>query len=204
MNAFVDNEDRAMSAPELPPESEPVADQNVERLIQHCYRPETPDPDFVRRVERRLLAVARRQRPADAPAGPAWLRRPAARLLLATAAVAAAVLAAVLFWPNPAPRRPAPPTVVVRHPDRLTPRPRPEPPRPPVLAVGDTVATQAGERKRVVGPDGSVLYVNTDTRFTVAAERRLNLAAGDLFVEVAPRGPGDPFVVQTPDRQVTA
>src|SRR5438105_14822297 len=100
-----------MSAPELPPEPDPVADQNVERLIQHCYRPESPDPDFVRRVERRLLAIAGKKQRADAPADPTWLRRPAARLLLATAAIAAAVLAAVLLWPAPAPHRPLPPTV---------------------------------------------------------------------------------------------
>src|SRR5438105_7810328 len=159
-----------MSAPELPPEPDPVADQNVERLIRHCYRPESPDPDFVRRVERRLLAVARQQRHAGAPAGSTWLRRPAARLLLATAAVAAAVFAGVLLWPAPAPRRPAPTALAMWHADRLTPRPRKEPPPPAVLAVGDTVTTQADERKRVAGPDGSVLYLNANTQVTLAAE----------------------------------
>src|SRR5205823_2681500 len=190
--------------PELPPESEPVADQNVERLIQHCYRPESPDPEFVRRVERRLLAIARQNQRADASAGPTWLRRPAVRLLLATAAVAAAVLAAVMLWPAPAPRRPAPPAVAGRPADRLTPRPRKDPPPPPVLAVRDTVATKADERKRVAGPDGSVLYLNAGTQVTLAGERRLSLTRGDLFIEVAPRGPKSPFVVETADREVMA
>src|SRR5438105_1318120 len=164
-----------MSAPELPPEPDPVADQNVERLIQHCYRPESPDPEFVRRVERRLLAIARQNQRADTPAGPAWLRRPAARLLLATAAVAAAVLAALMLWPASAPRWPVPPPVAVGRADRLTPRPRQDPPAPSVLAVGDTVTTKADERKRVAGPDGSVLYLNANTQVTVASERRLDL-----------------------------
>src|SRR5437660_9465915 len=169
-----------MSAPDLPPEADPVADQNVERLVRHCYRPESPDPDFVRRVERRLLAVARQHQRADAPTGPAWLRRPATRLLLATAAVAAAVLAALMLWPASAPRRPVPPTVTVARAGRLTPRPRKDPPAPPILAVGDTVTTKADERKRVAGPDGSVLYLNGNTRVTVVGERRIDLNSGDV------------------------
>src|SRR5437762_2000096 len=49
-------------------------------------------------------------------------------------------------------------------PARLTSRPRlPEPAAQP-LAVGTELATGAGERRRLKLPDGSVLYVNQQTK----------------------------------------
>ncbi|HMF12649.1 MAG TPA: VIT domain-containing protein, partial [Gemmataceae bacterium] len=86
-------------------------------------------------------------------------------------------------------------------PERLTSRPRSAALAVKPLAVGEEVRTEAGQRRRVVLPDGSVVYINNDTTFKLNAPRRLALAAGEVFVEVAP---GEPFVVTTPKRDVTA
>ncbi len=92
-------------------------------------------------------------------------------------------------------------------PGRLTPRPRPTPPAPTVVAAGSTITTGAGERRRVVLPDHSVLYVNEKTTAKVDAERRVTLTSGEVFVEVAPQqkdGKKTSFAVQTPRREVLA
>src|SRR5262245_55434859 len=47
----------------------------------------------------------------------------------------------------------------------------------------------------------SILYVNQQTTIKVNAPRRLTLSGGEVFVETAP---GEPFVVATPKREVTA
>src|SRR5438309_9437161 len=76
-------------------------------------------------------------------------------------------------------------------PARLTSRPRPAAAPVTALAVGEELRTEAGQRRRVRLPDGSILYVNHDTTLKLNAPRRLALTAGELFVEVAP---GDAFV----------
>src|SRR5207302_984519 len=50
-------------------------------------------------------------------------------------------------------------------------------------------------------PDGSVLYLNSDTAIKVNAARQVALSRGEMFVEVTP---GEAFVVSTPKREVTA
>ena len=89
----------------------------------------------------------------------------------------------------------------------LTPRPRPAVPPAPLLAVGNSIRTQPGERRRVAMPDGSVLYVNQDTTAKLDQDRHLTVSAGEVFLEVRPMdlhaGVG-PFVVKTPQREVTA
>jgi ferric-dicitrate binding protein FerR (iron transport regulator) len=87
--------------------------------------------------------------------------------------------------------------------------PRSLPPAPPVsrLAVGDTVQTRAGERRRLALPDGSILYVHQNTSLRLEKDRRLHLSEGTVFLDVAPRPPdsdGSTFLVQTPDREVKA
>src|SRR5947199_243937 len=75
------------------------------------------------------------------------------------------------------------------------------------LAVGQEVGTRPGERRRLALPDGSVLYLNQDTRVHLEAPRRLALRAGTIFLEVAPRPPdstGATFRVSTPARELTA
>jgi len=106
--------------------------------------------------------------------------------------------------------RPAapPPPVAERGPELvlgLTPRARPTPPPAQPLAVGETIRTRAGERRRAALPDGSVVYVNQGTTVTLDQERHLALSAGEVFVEVTPVRDGvGPFIVQTPKRGVTA
>ena len=55
---MTNNEDSAKS----------VGDQNVERLVTEAYHPESPDADFVERVEERLVSEAARREEPSAPA----------------------------------------------------------------------------------------------------------------------------------------
>ena len=79
------------------------------------------------------------------------------------------------------------------------------------LAQGATLVTRSGERRRLALEDGSTLFVNENTSLTVAAERRISLTSGEVYVEVAPRTARSAgslqqatFVVATPQRQVSA
>jgi hypothetical protein len=121
-----------------------------------------------------------------------------------SAAAVALLLHAVYYTSGPGPRLGA--ATASSPADYLMPRPRPRPPEVAVATVGQEVRTGPGERRRLALPDGSVVYVNQNSAMRVSAERRLNLSAGEVFVEVAPRDPPDriPFVVQTPRREVSA
>jgi len=70
------------------------------------------------------------------------------------------------------------------------------------------VTTGLRERRRLNLPDGSILYVNELTEVKVAADRRIEVACGEVFVEVVPQLDGDNqralFEVVTPTRTVTA
>ena len=99
---------------------------------------------------------------------------------------------------------PVPQPVVL---EQLTARSRPPAPAADSVAVGTTIQTKAGQRRRVTLPDGSVVYVNQNTVIKVEAESRVMLSAGEVFVEVVPRQPGADgatFVVQTAKRDVSA
>jgi hypothetical protein len=92
---------------------------------------------------------------------------------------------------------------------RLTARERSPAPPTERISVGSTLATAARERRRVMLPDGSVLFVNERSRVVVESARRLRLLAGEVFVEVVPTelltaNTREPFTVTTPDRRVTA
>src|SRR5262245_21899442 len=89
-------------------------------------------------------------------------------------------------------------------PDRLTSRPRPGTPSVKPVAVGDELRTASGQRRRVVLPDGSVVYLNQQTTATVTADRHLKLSKGEVFVEVAPNDDAKRFVVETAKREVSA
>src|SRR5262245_26573857 len=78
----------------------------------------------------------------------------------------------------------APPLQADQPGERLTSRP-PTAHTLPAVAVGEEVRTAAGERRCLRLPDGSVLYVNADSRVKIEAERRIQLGAGEIFVEVA-------------------
>ncbi len=75
--------------------------------------------------------------------------------------------------------------------EELTPRPRPEIPPTPKLAVGESVETKAGEKRRLALPDGSILYVNEKTKVSLDADRHMALTTGTVYVEASPRNPAD-------------
>jgi ferric-dicitrate binding protein FerR (iron transport regulator)/tetratricopeptide (TPR) repeat protein len=147
--------------------------------------------------------------PRRGPSADRWRRlRRQARPYAFAAALAAAI--AALVWLLGA--HPSPPAHRAPGADAgpesfagLTPKPRPASAPAEPLAVGKTIATKAGERRRATLPDGSVVYVNQGTTVTLDRERHLALSAGEVFVEVTPVREGvGPFVVQTPKRDVTA
>jgi hypothetical protein len=211
------------------PAAEPtdVGEKNMEGLLGKAYRPETPDPEFVRRVQEQMAIAARDRAPRTLP-------RPGARRRLLWVLAAAASLAGLTFLLYRISQPPAggPPPVVdsgdqepapggqddnagptpegpshaaplaPSRPDRLTPRRRPAAPAAEALAVGQTIETGPKERRRVTLPDGSALYLNSKTTVKLEDERLVSLAAGEVFVEVAPRE--ERFVVKTPKREVTA
>ncbi len=89
---------------------------------------------------------------------------------------------------------------------RYVAQPRPQAAAPERLVVGQTIRTAARERRRALLPDGSVLYLNEQSTVALTANRTVALHRGQLFVEVTPANLSDqgPFVVETPDRSVTA
>src|SRR5262245_38934203 len=188
-----------------------VGDQNVERLLSQVYRPEMPDPAFIRRVEECVRATAQeRAHPRSAPPPFRSVSRRFAWVLPVAAGVAILALA-LQFLPNG--KQPEPPdpsassSAQVSGQEGVTPGERPNAPQAPVVALGQAIRTEAGQRRRVALTDGSVLYLNQQTRVKIDAERHVTLSAGEVFVEVAPRQPGAAgasFTVQTPQREVSA
>ena len=89
---------------------------------------------------------------------------------------------------------------------RYVAQPRPQAAPPERLIVGQTIRTAARERRRVLLPDGSILYLNEQSTAALTASRTVALHRGQLFVEVTPASmfSQGPFVVETPDRSVTA
>lgn len=84
-------------------------------------------------------------------------------------------------------------------------------PRPQVMTtdrmeVGQTLRTAARERRQVQLPDGSRLYLNERSTVSLTGSRTVSLYRGQIFVEVTPADRSDrgPFVVETPERSVTA
>ena len=71
-------------------------------------------------------------------------------------------------------------------PERLVSRPRPVESPAKTLAVGDRVKTQAGERRRLILPDRSVVYLHERSTLDVKAVDRITLSAGEAFIETVP------------------
>jgi ferric-dicitrate binding protein FerR (iron transport regulator) len=202
-----------------------IGEQNVGRLLACSYHPEDPDPQFARDLTARLRAAAARAgstRPSNSP--PDEERWRPVRRRLGWAMGLAACLTVVALALYAAQRRAEVPHNAFAQDDDLpqvqqatlpgsapsfglTPRPRPEAPPARALAVGDTLTTRPGERRRVTLADGSVLYLNERTRVTQTAARRLSLDTGEIYLEVAPRpqgATGASFVIATPQRKVSA
>jgi tetratricopeptide (TPR) repeat protein len=178
-------------------------DDNVARLLNQAYDPPQPSADFAARVRARLLSAGKR--PAPARRLPQMPRR---FLRLAAAAALLAAIGVGLYLTSPDSPGVGKPSVsgvnLLTEGGKAGPRP-PVPPGEP-LVPGQTVTTGAGERKRVVLPDNSVLYVNQNSVVYCDAARKITLTSGEVFVEVSPRSPTPEgtFVVQTPKRAVTA
>mgnify|MGYP000932167319 CR=1 FL=1 len=68
--------------------------------------------------------------------------------------------------------------------------------------------TGAGEKKKMLLPDGSVVYLNSDTRLGIASlafneeKREIWLEEGEAFFEVA-KNPEKPFIIHTHTLQTT-
>ncbi|MBI4615719.1 MAG: FecR domain-containing protein [Planctomycetes bacterium] len=223
------------------PEPREIADANVERLLSTSYRPELPDPEFVRRVEDRMVALARGRGGSasdrSAPGRPDLSVQIRRARIAAMAALAAVVILSALglvlafgglarsdagflrtgdvVWIDGTPYVPAsdlPGGLGFPSPEKKEIAPlvegglaagrRPEAPATTPAAVGDHVATAGGERRRLALPDGSTLYANERTRVSIDGERKVSLAEGELYLEVAPRA--EPFLVSTPSREVAA
>ncbi len=72
------------------------------------------------------------------------------------------------------------------------------------VKLGETLSTGPREKRRVTLLDGSVLSINEQSQVTVVGHRRVKLLAGEVFVEVVPGTSSERFVVETPQRTVTA
>lgn len=87
----------------------------------------------------------------------------------------------------------------------LMPQTKPSEVKSQVATVGDDITTKAGEKRRLVLPDGSILYVNQLTNAKLVADRHLKLSTGEVFVEAIPASMAKTkFLVETPNRSVTA
>lgn len=188
-----------------------VGETNIERLVSEAYRPEEPDPAFVRRViqavtaeaaQRRSQAGGRRGSPAARALG--WAI--AAAVLLALGAALGQLLSTTPQDDREVPRQLAgngSPTQRTRAigsrsmtstsdwaiESALTAHPRSPGEQVPRLAVGDSLQTGPSERRRVELPDGSELYLNHNTTLTLEAAKRISLVQGEIYLEVAhPQG----------------
>ena len=208
-----------------------VADANVQRLLAEAYHPETPRPRICPAPRRPAVHRSRQAGQSPAPLPPdgtaAGLGRPGGPAALLVGIGIYAALTARLTGPGPRPivqgpatspsSQPAgfplssgiiPPGIFVGD-DGLVARPRPDDPPVPTMQFGQTIHTQAGQRRRLALPDGSILYVNQSTRVTFDGPRQVSVEQGEVFLEVSPRrgDAGDAagtFIVRTPARQVTA
>src|SRR6185369_4421400 len=70
------------------------------------------------------------------------------------------------------------------------------------LPVGEVTRTGAGQRRRLVLIDGSVLYLNQQTTVKLVAERLLKLERGEVLVETMPGK--TPLRIDAASRKVAA
>ena len=169
-----------------------TGDENVARLLDLGYDPPVVSAAFAQRVRPRLLEVAaersgRRRVPSR------WARRAALAAMLLALSLASTLL----------PRAHSPLPDPALHEGKGLAAAK----RAPLLTIGSRVANGKGERRRFGLEDGSVLSLNENSRIAYDALRHLQLQAGEIYVEAAPRpndGASLPFTVATPDRQIRA
>lgn len=84
--------------------------------------------------------------------------------------------------------------------ERLTSKPRPQSPDVKRLTVGEEIRTGTGQKRRAVLPDGSILYVNQQSKLKITARRSLRLDAGEVVLDAAPAQ--ERYVLITPQREI--
>ena len=125
---------------------------------------------------------------------------------MTVAAMAAAVFLALHAWhvrvllPRGPSDRSASGRGIAQPREILKPKPRAQRSSlPKRSASAESSAPRSASDRRVALPDGSILYVNQNTRVKLDADRRVTLESGEVFVEVAPRQEtGERFIVKTP------
>ncbi len=166
-----------------------------------------------RQAVRELVGAVNASLAPSRPRGNSWSDRWGPGLMLAgSLAAAVAVITALAWRPHTDTRsvRPDEGSAVRKDagdsPDWLMPRPREKAPVAKSLKVGEELQTKPGERLRVMLPDDSVLFVNQQTSLRVDSERSVDLSAGSVYLEVAPKRTDQrpTFVVKTPRRRVKA
>jgi ferric-dicitrate binding protein FerR (iron transport regulator) len=209
-----------------------IAEQNIERLLTAAYEPEEVDPEFAQSLQDYLcgmaMELAEKRSISQHQANPEQLRYRKLRRRLGWAMAAAACVAILALMLYAESRQRGPFESLRTAPDNprfagpvthvqgqagfgLTPRPRPAEAASKPVAVGTTITTKAGERRRVTLDDGTILYVNQSSEATVTASRRLLLGRGEVYLEVAARAQSDKsgsdsatFIVSTPSGEVSA
>ena len=141
-----------------------IAEQNIERLLGAAYRPETPDPVFAQAVTEYLCSVGKElaeKQPGKSGSDAHRYRALRRRLGWGMAAAACVAICGLVIYArnrpdkreiqNVAENLQVEPKIAVRdqeEPGGLTPRPRPAAPQAKTLAIGNRLATKAGERRR--------------------------------------------------------
>ncbi|MCH8923317.1 MAG: FecR domain-containing protein [Planctomycetes bacterium] len=211
-----------------------IAQENVERLLSRVYTPQSPEAPFAERVRAAMQATAAKEaRTRGEPVRTAtseslWDRKQLSdRAVLSSWAVAGAIILGIFVIGRAfSPGDTGAPTTLTNGdpaasidwkrdlPDLggrpfITAADRPEGAAPEKVRIGQEIHTQRGERRRVVLPDGSVLYIDDETKLRLDDERRVTLHVGRIFVNVSPReesaaNDAATFIVKTPDRQISA
>lgn len=84
-------------------------------------------------------------------------------------------------------------------------RKKPDAPKTAELAVGKSVETPPGEKRRVRLPDGSFVYLNQNTKVELTGDRHIKLRSGNIFIEaVRAQSEAQRLIVETASKSVTA
>ncbi|MGE3803615.1 MAG: VIT domain-containing protein, partial [Gemmataceae bacterium] len=166
-------------------------EQNLANLLKHAYQPEQPDESFAARVKSRMHQEVRQQ----APALPTLSIGQRLAWVVGIAALLAGLSIPLRWLLDSSPHVPPAPGTTDASFDGLTAKARPPQPSVEKATIGQVLETKEGQRRRVALPDGTILFVNEETRVRLAADRELVLESGEIYVETAPKTPGAPNLI---------